>query len=70
MNVRELLIPSVSLHHHEIILRSEGFYRMHHTILCGACANYNPDLGRGMIGHSRPVTYGTRALKRPRAIRD
>ena len=64
MNVRELLIPSVSLHLHEII-RSEGNY-----ILCGACANYNPDLGRGMIGHSRPVAYGPRALKRPRAKRD
>ena len=38
--------------------------------LCGACANYNPDLGRGIIGHSRPVAYGPRALERPRAIRD
>ena len=23
-----------------------------------------------MIGHSRPVAYGPRALKRPRALRD
>ena len=60
MNVRKLLIPSVSLHRHEII-RSEGNY------FCDACANYNPDLGRGMISHSRPCAYGPRALKRPRA---
>ena len=46
------------------------YYEAKATILCGACANYNPDLGRGMIGHSRPVAYGPRALKRPRAIRD
>ena len=26
--------------------------------------------GRGMIGHSRPIAYGPRALERPRAIRD
>ena len=46
------------------------YYEAKATILCGACANYNPDLGRGMIGHSRPVAYGPRALKRPLAIRD
>ena len=40
------------------------------TVFCGACANYNPDLGQGMIGHSRPVGYGPRALKRPWAIHD
>ena len=27
-------------------------YEAKETVLCGACANYNPDLGRGMIGHS------------------
>ena len=46
------------------------YYEAKATILCGACANYNPDLGRGMIGQTRPVAYGPRALKRPRAIRD
>ena len=46
------------------------YYEAKATVLCGACANYNPDLGRGMIGHSRPVAYGPRALKRPRAMRD
>ena len=46
------------------------YYEAKATILCDACANYNPDLGRGMIGHSRPVAYGPQELKRPRAIRD
>ena len=45
------------------------YYEAKATILCGACANYNLDLGRGMIGHSRPAVYGPRVLKRPRAIR-
>ena len=31
--------------------------------------NYNPDLGRGLIGDSRPGAFGPRALKRPRAKR-
>ena len=38
--------------------------------MCGACAYYNSDLAQRLIGHSRPVMYGPRALKCPRAIRD
>ena len=40
--------PFQALHPHEKI----NIKKNTATVLCGACANYNPDLRRGMIGHS------------------
>ena len=70
--VQTRMFENCSFHQFPFIVMK--YYEAKATTLCGACANYNPDLGGGggggMIGHSRPVAYGPRALKRPRAIRD